>query len=59
MHEIGGEEFGAANEFMEADHPIYLSAMFYVALVLMLSSLITNVIARGLMARIKMERKAA
>jgi ABC-type phosphate transport system permease subunit len=48
-----------ANEFMEADHPIYLSAMFYVALVLMLSSLITNVIARGLMARIKMERKAA
>ncbi len=48
-----------ANEFMEADHPIYLSAMFYVALVLMLSSLVTNVIARGLLAKIQRERSAA
>ena len=48
-----------ANEFMEADHPIYLSAMFYVALVLMLSSLVTNVIARALLSRIDRERQLA
>ncbi len=45
-----------ANEFMEADHPIYLSAMFYVALVLMLSSLLTNVIARAMLSRISAGR---
>lgn len=47
-----------ANEFMEADHPIYLSAMFYVALVLMLSSLLTNLAARAMLARIQSEGKA-
>ena len=47
-----------ANEFMEADHPIYLSAMFYVALVLMLSSLVTNVLARFMLSRIQTEGKA-
>ncbi len=42
-----------ANEFMEADHPLYLSAMFYVALVLMVSALVTNLAARGLLSRIR------
>ena len=50
----GGQSMSGvlANEFMEADHPIYLSAMFYVALVLMVSSLLTNVSARLLLSRI-------
>ncbi len=41
-----------ANEFLEADHPIYLSAMFYVALVLMVSTLVTNMLARTLLSGI-------
>ncbi|MGC8624729.1 MAG: phosphate ABC transporter permease subunit PstC [Phycisphaerae bacterium] len=48
-----------ANEFMEADHPIYLSAVFYVALVLMLSSLLTNLAARFMLARIQKPNKMA
>jgi phosphate transport system permease protein len=48
-----------ANEFMEADHPIYFSAMVYVALVLMISALLTNIAARVLLSRIEAERKAA
>ncbi len=57
----GGQSMSGvlANEFMEADHPIYLSAMFYVALVLMLSSLLTNLVARTMLARIQAEREAA
>ena len=45
-----------ANEFLEADHPIYLSAMFYVALVLMVSTLATNLLARGLLSGINRGR---
>ena len=40
------------NEFLEADHPIYLSAMMYVALTLLVSALLTNLAARLLLNRI-------
>ncbi len=40
------------NEFLEADHPIYLSAMMYVALTLLISALLTNIAARVLLNRI-------
>ncbi len=40
------------NEFLEADHPIYFSAMMYVALTLLISALFTNIAARVLLNRI-------
>ncbi|MGC8552823.1 MAG: phosphate ABC transporter permease subunit PstC [Phycisphaerae bacterium] len=40
------------NEFLEADHPIYVSAMMYVALTLLVSALLTTLAARFMINRI-------
>jgi phosphate transport system permease protein len=59
-NQISGSLFGGAqtmagllaNEFLEADHALYYSSLVYVALILLVSTLLINTAARLLLARL-------
>lgn len=63
-NQISGSLFGGAqtmagllaNEFIEADHALYASSLVYVALVLLVSTLLMNTAARLLLARLSRAR---